>query len=214
MLLNVSNSPNQVKIRLFYLFSLSSSSPGTFFYSHLFFKSNLSDFIDTKQLLVSGPSFKFAINETYFNTKLRQLFESMYTAAESYDIVEEQDTYIRALALCANSTKAFQYFYDVTQGIMIEYNFPEIIQTYLDRFIFDVRLQQQSIDDFCHMYEKNLYFHVKMVTDYQYGRCNSSNDAAGDVIKCVLMHLKRIDFRRFVILTTHFEVFRYLLKER
>lgn len=164
-----------------------------------------------KRILISGPNFKTPVNETYFNIKIRQLFERMYTSVESYDIVEQQINYIRAAALCSKSSKAFQYFYDITQQLMIDNNYPAAMQTYLDRFLFDVRLQMPSIDDFCQMYEPNLYYHVKILTDFQYGKCNLSNDSAGEIVRSVLVHLKCKDLRRFVILVTHFEAFRYLL---
>lgn len=137
----------------------------------------------------------------------------MFTAVDSYDIVEQRENYIRSAALCSKSSKAFQYFYDITQELMIKHGYPAAIQTYLDRFLFDIRLESQSIDDLCRMYEPNLYYHVKMMTDFQYGKCNASNDSAGEIVRCVLDRLKCKDFRRFIILVTHFEAFRYLLDE-
>lgn len=137
----------------------------------------------------------------------------MFSSPDSYDTVDHQATFIRSVALCAKSPQAFQHFYTRTQQLMTAHRYPAAMQTYLDRFLFDIRLGMESVDDFCHMYEPSLRFQVQMLTDFQYGRCNASNDAAGEIVRSLLINLRCKDVRRFVILVTHFEAFRYLLDE-
>lgn len=144
------------------------------------------------------------------------MLDDMYRCVESYSIEDEQDTYIRGLSICSSSPKAFQHFYSITATIMINSNFPDSIQTYLDRFLFDVRLQKQSISDFSHMYDEKLYFYVKIITDVLYSDNDSNDDKSmiqNDIVRCLLMNLRYKDYTRFVILTTHFQSYRYLLKE-
>lgn len=99
---------------------------------------------------------------------------------------------------------------------MINNNFPDSIQTYLDRFLFDVRLRKQSISDFAHMYDENLYFYVKIITDVLYSDSDSNDDKSvikNDIVRYLLMSLRYKNYTRFVILTTHFQSYRDLLKE-
>lgn len=182
-----------------------------FFLKPLFFFYSPSS--ASHSILICGPDFKATVNQAYFNIKLRQLFESMFSSIHSYDLIEQQATFIRSVALCTKSSLAFQYFYTRTEQMMTAHAYAKEIQSYLDRVLFDIRLGVDTIDDFCQMYEPALYFHVKMLTDFQYGRCNSSNDAAGEVIRALLINLRCKDSRRFVILVTHFDAFRYLLDE-
>lgn len=169
--------------------------------------------IASKRILICGAGFKATVNQAYFTIKLRQLFDTMFTSPDSYDIVEHQATFIRSLALCAKSPQAFQHFYTRTQHLMTAHRYPADMQTYLDRFLFDLRLGMESVDDFSQMYEPSLCVPVQMLTDFQYGRSNASNDAAGEIVRSVLINLRRKDRRRFVILVTHFEAFRHLLDE-
>lgn len=173
-------------------------------------------FSGDKRIIVSCNRFSIEVNEVYFYLKLRRMLDDMYRYVENYSIENEQETYIRGLSICSSSPKAYQHFYQITATIMINNNFPDSIQTYLDRFLFDVRLRKQSISDFAHMYDENLYFYVKIITDVLYSDSDSNDDKSvikNDIVRYLLMSLRYKNYTRFVILTTHFQSYRDLLKE-
>lgn len=139
-----------------------------------------------------------------------------FRCIEMYNFIENSINYNRMISICNRSPIAFQQFYKITAQTMIDSNFPETIQLYLDQFIFDVRLSKQTIDGFCHMYNENLYFYVKIVCELFSGDSNNDNI---DVTNCsividILKNLKLKNFLGFVVIVTHFKTFLFLLDKK
>lgn len=173
-----------------------------------------------KRILMTFKNFTHEVNEAYFYLKLRQLIDDMFSSPKKYSIVDQQENYIRLLRICSLSSKAFQHFSQITAKQMIENSFPEAIQKYLDRFIFDMRIRKESIEDFNRTYGDDLYFIVKAISatfdesdEMVEEDTNDSHQLENRVLKDLLNHLRQKDFVRFVVITTHFEQVRHLLHE-
>lgn len=85
----------------------------------------------------------------------------------------------------------------------MEFQHPQQMQTFVDQFIFDVRLRQPSAEDFCQMYSDDLYCYVKIVTEL----CSDSNRSSIEVMhtSSILENLRAKDLMRYVIISTHFQ---------
>lgn len=150
-----------------------------------------------------------AMNEDLFYLKLRQTIDDTYKLSTSFEI---DSGYVRLLNICLESNRAFQYFYRRAAKTMIEFQYPEQMQNYLDRLLFDIRLQQTTTEDFYNMYSDDLYFHVQFVDHSCATADGNANDAdTNSIVECLLTKLKSENFLHFVILTTHFKPYRHCL---
>lgn len=88
---------------------------------------------------------------------------------------------------------------------MIEHEYPENIQHFLDQLLCDIRIRQTSVEHFYKMYSDDLYYYVKIVAH------SCDNLDQNNVVKTLLLKIKSENFLRFVILTTHFKTYQHLL---
>lgn len=151
------------------------------------------------------------MNRDLFHLKLRQTIDEIYKHSHNFEI---DSSYVRLLNICLESNFAFQQFYEKAALTMIESQYPEHIQNYLDRLLCDIRIRRTSTHLFYSMYSDNLYFYVQLV-DHS---CATTSDTTSTnenntigIVKTLLLKLKSDDFLRFVILTTHFRTYRHLL---
>lgn len=161
-------------------------------------------------LIMKFRDIVFEVNQDFFYLKLHQTIDDMYQQPGDYRI----DTkYVHLLNICLNSKQTFQHFYRHTALLMIKHLYPLNIQKFLDQFIFDIRIRQYSMDNFCKMYEDNLYFYIKILTND--GFSSDLDQRNKDLIylgENLLKNLRSQNMLKFVIITTHFEKFRYLLR--
>lgn len=143
----------------------------------------------------------FHVNPDLFYLKLHQVVDNMYAHPDDYKI---DDKYLHVLNFCLDSKATFQHFYNHTAALMTEHNYPLNVQSFIDQFIFDIRIRQASVDVFSQMYEPDFYFYVKIIID------ENLNHLGNHLLK----HLQHKNYRKFVILCTHFEVYRHLLQTK
>lgn len=147
------------------------------------------------------------------------MVDTMFESVDDYDIDGNKEMYIRLLTICNESPKIFQYFSKITAKKMIEWKFPDQVQSFLKQFIFDIRLRKRNYAEFNRMYDDDLFFYVEILSELLYGSDDGDSQAAGSDVShnqtvCgILKNLKLKDFQRFVILVTHFDQFLYLLNE-
>lgn len=152
----------------------------------------------------------FELNQDLFYLKLRQYIDAKYEHPRNFDI---DSSYVRILNICLESNVAFQQFYRRTAQTMIENEFPAQIQSYLDQLLCDIRIRHTSTEQFYSMYSNDLYFYVQLVDHTCPTSTSNSNKAkVNEIVSSILAKLKSEDYLRFVILTTHFKTYRYLLK--
>lgn len=99
---------------------------------------------------------------------------------------------------------------------MIEHNFPEQMQLFLNEFLFDIRLRKETLDHFVEMYDDELYNYVCILKEIVYGDATQQSNiepGKSPLALDVLNHLKKKSFENFVIVVTHFKDFLYLLNE-
>lgn len=162
-----------------------------------------------KSVIMEYGDIIFQMDKDYYHLKLHQTIDELYQRPDDYQI---DSKYTNVLNICLTSKLTFQYFYTHTALLMIKHQYPIIVQNFVDQFIFDVRLRQASIDDFCKMYEDDLYFYVKIVTDGCFSpEYKQREDDLNYVGESLLHNLRFKDQRRFVVIATHFEAFRHLL---
>lgn len=144
------------------------------------------------------------------------MIDNMFQSIEDYQVIDNQQNYIRLLTICTESSKMFQHFYKLTAKQMIESQFPDSIQAFLKQLLFDIRIRKNNYAEFNRMYDDDLVFYVEIISEFFYG-CDDSQAIDGGsqnpIICDILKNLRRKDFQRFVILITHFDQFRYLLDE-
>lgn len=172
-------------------------------------KFNATHFDDNKQIIMKCKNFSFQIQKDLFYLKLNQTIDDMYRHPDSYKNIDTN--YVRLLNICSRSKLAFQNFCRRTANIMIENQYPERMQIFLDQLVFDCRVRQQSSDEFFKMYSEDLYFFIKIMNE----GCSDSKsvDTELNPIVCnILLNLRHKDLTRFVILTTHHLQYRRLLK--
>lgn len=149
------------------------------------------------------------LNQDLFYLKLRQTIDNTYKNPHNFDI---DSSYVRLLNICMESNIAFQQFYRRTAQTMIECQYPEQIQNYLDQLLCDIRIRCTSTEQFYSMYSDDLYFYVQLVDhSCSTSDSHSNNDNTNDIVTSILLKLKFEDHLRFVILTTHFKTYRHLL---
>lgn len=153
----------------------------------------------------------FELNQDLFYLKLRHTIDNTYKNPQNFDI---DSSYVRLLNICMESNIAFQQFYRRTAQTMIECQYPEHIQSYLDQLLCDIRIRRTSTEHFYSMYSDDLHFYVQLVDHSCSTSESSSNNASNssNIVITLLMKLKSQDFLRFVVLTTHFKAYRHLLK--
>lgn len=198
---------------------INQSDPGSLLY--LGFKPIMKTFpyairyyfvIDVSNVILISDDFTVEVNEIYFYIKLRQMIEDMFLYPEDFERIDNHPTYIRLLTICKESPKMFRHFYRTTAKKMIQWNYPENIQTFLTNLLFDIRIEKTTYAQFNDMYDQDLYFYVKMICEILYGQNDSEDDIGENRVVCdVLTGLRSRDFERFVILVTHFTHFRHLL---
>lgn len=147
----------------------------------------------------------FDVTQDLYYLKLKQTLDDIYQSPDEYKI----DTkYIHALNICLSSKSTFQHFYRQTALLMIKHLYPLNVQNYLDQFIFDIRIRK-SPSDFCEMYENDLYFYVKIATDANFSSDSHKKDENLNYFgHSLLKNLRSKDLLKFVILRTHFKVYR------
>lgn len=154
----------------------------------------------------------FAMNQDLFYLKLHQTIDDTYKNPHNFDI---DSSYVRLLNICMESNTAFQQFYRRTAHTMIECQYPEHIQSFVDQLICDIRIRCTSSEQFFGMYSDNLHFYVQLV-DHSCStadpKSNVNENHTSNTVTSILLKLKTEDFLRFVILTTHFKTYRHLLQ--
>lgn len=148
------------------------------------------------------------MNRDLFYLKLCQTFDDLYKHSDKFEL---DSGYVRLLNICLESSLAFQQFYRRAAQTMIECQYPEHIQNYLDQLLCDIRIRRSSTQQYYRMYSDDLYFYVQLV-DHACSDSNSNNQNTNSIVTGLLLKLKSQDFLRFVILTTHFKTYRNLLK--
>lgn len=167
---------------------------------------------DRKFVVMKYGELLIEINHDLFYLKLRQTIDETYKHSHNFDI---DSSYVRLLNICLESNIAFQQFYRRTAQTMIEFQYPEHIQNYLDQLLCDIRIRLSSSEQFYSMYSDDLYFYVQLVDhSCPTSDSNSNNENTNSTVNCILLKLKTENFLRFVILTTHFKTYRHLLIER
>lgn len=159
-----------------------------------------------KPLVIKCGDIVTAISRDFFELKLCQTVDCIYQHPDDYSIDSQ---YSRILNVCLHSKLAFRYFYKKIAQTMIEHKYPENIQTFLDQFVLDIRIRTNSIDEFCRMYAEDLYFYVRILTESS----GETQTEPNYTVKCLLVNLKGKELWKFVVLTTHFNMYGYLLKE-
>lgn len=134
--------------------------------------------------------------------------EFQFDHIEKYDYVENIAKYNDFVAICLQSTVAFRHFYKITANTMIEHNFEPTIQNYLNQFISDVKIRQNTIENFHRMYDDDLYNYVKIVDEMN---CDNSKSREYQIAIDMLQNLRDKSFCRFVVVVTHFKKFSFLL---
>lgn len=161
----------------------------------------------TGSVIMKYQDIIFAVTQDHFYLKLKQTMDDMYRGIDDYKI---DANYVHALNICLSSKSTFQYFYRHTALLMIEHLYPLNVQNYLDQFIFDIRIRK-SPSDFCEMYGEDLYFYVKLATDANFGSDSHERDENLNYLGHTLLgNLRSKDLLKFVILRTHFKVYRSL----
>lgn len=96
------------------------------------------------------------------------------------------------------------------------------MQLFLNDFLFDIRLRNETLDDFFQMYEDELYNYVLILGEVVYNINAGDDDMIHKrnteakpeyIVLDLLNHLRKNNFENFVIVVTHFKDFLYLLKE-
>lgn len=146
------------------------------------------------------------INQDLFYLKLRHTIDDTYKNPNNYEV---DSNYVRLRNICTESNLAFQYFYRRAAQTMIDCQYSEHIQNYLDQFLCDIRIRQSTTEQFYSMYSDDLYYYVQFV-DHS---CSSSDATSNDIVESLLLKVKSENFLHFVILTTHFKAYRHLLNE-
>lgn len=171
------------------------------------FKTTIND--DQKRIIIKYKNRAFPLNKDFFYLKLYQTIDDIYAHPDSYNNIDRNYVWLRDI--CSKSKLAFQYFYRKTATIMIQHQYPECMQKYLDLLVSDVRLRQHTLDDFYQMYSEDLYFYVNIMNDSDSD--SQSPVAASSPIVCnILRNLRCKDLMRFVIVASHFKEYRHLLR--
>lgn len=172
-------------------------------------QQNATHIGDNKQIIMKCKNFSFPVQKDLFYLKLNQTIDDMYWHPDSYKNIGTN--YVRLQNICSRSKLAFQHFCRRTANMMIEHQYPECMQIFLDQLVFDCRVRQQSSEEFFKMYSEDLYFFIKIMNEG--GSDPKSGDTELNPIVCnILLNLRHKDLTRFVILTTHHLQYRRLLK--
>lgn len=156
-------------------------------------------------IIIKYQNIIFDVTQDLFYLKLKQTLDNIYQIPDDYKIDAK---YIHALNICLSSKSTFQHFYKQTALLMIKHLYPLNVQKYLDQFIFDIRIRK-SPTDFCQMYEDDLYFYVKIATDPNFSLDSHNKGRNLNYLgHSLLNNLRSKDFVKFVILRTHFKVYR------
>ncbi|XP_055309183.1 uncharacterized protein LOC129573040 isoform X2 [Sitodiplosis mosellana] len=161
----------------------------------------------SESVIIKYRDIIFEVNQDFFYLKLHQTIAEMYQSPDDYKI----DTkYIHVLNVCLTKS-TFQYFYRHTAQLMIKHQDSRDVQKFLNQFIFDVRIRQTATDNFCQMYEDDLYFYVKIAIDARFNSDSHQRDEDLNYLgQSLLNNMRSKDLLKFVILTTHFESYRNL----
>lgn len=162
--------------------------------------------LNTRPLIIRCGDVVTEVGRDFFELKLRQTIDKMYQRPGDYAI---DRSYLRILNICVNSRMAFRYFCEKLAQTMIDHQYPETVQAFLDQFIFDVRIRMNSIEDFCQMYSSDLYFYVRILTDSGLGSQTEPNA----VVDSLLLNLRWKNHLKFVMLATQFKMARHLHTE-
>lgn len=162
---------------------------------------------DKKRVIMKCGILHIEMNRDLFYLKLRQTIDDIYKHSDKFEL---DSSYVRLLNICLESNLAFQQFYRRAAQTMIECQYPEHIQNYLDQLLCDIRLRRSSTQQYYSMYSDDLYYYVQLV-DHSCPESNPNDENTNSIVNSLLMKLKSKDILRFVILTTHFKTYRHLL---
>lgn len=173
------------------------------------FSAPLAEDSPAEKVFLKSRSLIYEISGPFFFAKLRQLIEEHFQKIENFDSVDDVFMYDRMVSLCERSPIAFRSFCDATVNLMVSENFPSKLQLFLSRFVSDVKLRKNSLEEFYKLYDESLYIYVKLVNEFD-GR---NDEEERGIITDLLKYLKEVEYKSFVIIVTHFSDFNFLLKE-
>lgn len=160
---------------------------------------------DEKVIAIAYRDVVFDLSRDFFYLKLKHTINDIFQQPQDYHT--DSNKYLFVLNICLNSKLSFQHFYTHTALLMIQHQYPNVIQTFLDQFILDISIRQQTEDDFVLMYEESLQLYVRV--SYI---CKDSSKKIEHFGQNLLKNLRLKDMTKFVIVTSHFENFRHLLE--
>lgn len=146
----------------------------------------------------------------FFELKLREFIEYKYNSVDKYNPQKYIQPFNDIVAICMASSMAFRHFYKITAELMIQYDYPAMMQQFVDQFIEDVRTREYDIERFYRMYDDDLYNFVKIVSELD----ETMDSGEFEIVANLLKYLKTKCFFRFVVIVTHFShQFKYFPSE-
>lgn len=161
---------------------------------------------DMSLIAIAYRDVVFELNPDFFYLKLYQTMDDIFQHPQ--DFQTDNNKYLFVMNVCLNSKLCFQHFYTHTARLMIQHQYPNNIQHFLDQFILDIRIRQ-TIDDFCKMYEAALTIYVKFMIDADSSSSKGDFEHFGQNL---LNNLRLKDMTKFVVIVSHFKTFRHLLQ--
>lgn len=137
------------------------------------------------------------------------MIETLFKMPGDFDTFDNQFMLDRMVSLCRRSSVAFRHFVRVIARLMIKYRFPGDMQKFLDQLLMELKLDGGK-DNLLHMYEEEL-INYALICDIS--QSDHRNAEAKDMVENCLNNLRRQNYENFVILSTHFPKFLYLLNE-
>lgn len=163
------------------------------------------------RIILRHSDFAVPIDECLFWYKFRQLLHMKFASIDDFDLTENASAFNEMLSHCETSKGAFKHLSEVIAEKMMENNFSEIIQTFLNDFLFALKLKLIYSDTFLCLYDN--WYQIQGIARLA-DKIKDETEAKGSFLVDLILKLNTSENRRyFVLIATHFPAFMFLLNQ-